>query len=1499
MGILSQTHNGLNFVDSQAYIQADGTTVMTIKSNGNVGIGASDPLRDLHVVGNFAVNAGTDEYYGVYIPGNAEGSDPQILIGDWHNASATITWDSSARALNLDTQYSTGAGTFNITGNDGASTFLTVNTSGNVGIGTTSPSAKLEVKNGTTGQSYSNQSGLLIDVNGTSNSYSSLHIGSSVGANNLVVTNAGNVGVGVSPSSTAKLHIVGSTTATDNALRVANSSNTPLMLVSNGGFVSINNNYSDYTLDVQKFTNENDDTVINIRSNWANTSANKKIGSLFFTAYDVDVDSGATKTAGGIRVFAENEWTSSANSNAYMNFNTLSGGSFGERMRITSGGNVGIGTTSPSEKLHVAGDSVITGGLAVGEHTTINANSYVIDAYRSSTATSGDSIGVNTLRYQWSGTNSGRVIGTYSAAQTSNTSTLTTAIGVYATARHTSSGTLTNAYSLYLDTPSGSPTNAFNLYAAGTSDNYFGGNVGIGTTSPSEKLEVKGNNISALIYDSTDMVNDDESAILKLRHVASTESADTFFSSSHPHAGINFEREWGSAGSTLSTLAKIHTYGETGWGGGLVFMTKPDDGVSSSDPVNVLDLTPDGEALFSGDVGIGTTSPTQKLDVNGDVKASNLRSDNIIGGGSLVLSTSGGANIELYGAGNAYYDAVSHVFRSANASSTAMQINTSTGNVGIGTTSPTDKLHVDGEFRVTNGVHNNTYVEHVTNDLTGADNANTNRKQYQFMELAYNTYHWSNGSPIIIEVMQTGFTGSEYAKYMLNWNYLDGGGTNEFILKVLENTSVNGNANNHRVIIGTPYDTGVDDGGYDLYALPLLLEAWYYCDYVVKVSFSDPGMSRIGTSTNFSVRAQYKFWDAPTATVISGTPSATEILPSPNSHAFYGALYGDGRLFNTSTTNNIGNITNYFVDPANSTTSAQLSGKVGIGTTSPSQKLHVAGTGRFTGNLYSTSTDVDGIKTRFLSGAANNSTNNGTLYLQYGKSNPVSIGETGSSSLYVAGNVGIGTTSPASNLHIKTSVDNSVTQGLVIERSANSDKGYINYNGGGFQFRSTVGDPIVFGETDAEHMRILPDGNVGIGTDSPDFKLDTRISRASGSFLTDGLVYALGLQNTDTTAGNATAMTFGHGGYEYTNFIASVRTGTGANPKGDLVFGGRPSDGASFAEGMRILANGNVGIDTTSPQALLQVGSVTSSVYSLATGNADIIAANKDISDTQMGTLNVTSTSRRSSSPFNQGYGPSITFTQNGSGYVDGYEKVIGGIKTEIRDATNLDFASIMQFYTHNNSALTAKMTIDAGGNVGIGTTSPSYKFTVAGSNGDFGVGSTGNDLYFTRNAANYFYATGASSSFRFYTAGVEKLNLGNTNSYFPNGNVGIGTTSPTSKLHVSGSVNFTETVVMSGFAPASTQLLTVGTDGTVGTAAPYTAGSGLNLSSGEFSIESDLRDGITRVGKDNDNYIAIDADNNNSIDFYISGVWVARMEADGDLHMKGDVIAFSDIFNP
>ena len=48
-----------------------------------------------------------------------------------------------------------------------------------------------------------------------------------------------------------------------------------------------------------------------------------------------------------------------------------------------------------------------------------------------------------------------------------------------------------------------------------------------------------------------------------------------------------------------------------------------------------------------------------------------------------------------------------------------------------------------------------------------------------------------------------------------------------------------------------------------------------------------------------------------------------------------------------------------------------------------------------------------------------------------------------------------------------------------------------------------------------------------------------------------------------------------------------------------------------------------------------------------------------------------------------------------------------------------------------------------------------------------------------------------------------------------------------------------------------------------------YSAGTGLDLTGTTFSIEPDLRDGVTRIGKDTSNYIAIGADTN-VIDFML-----------------------------
>jgi len=77
-----------------------------------------------------------------------------------------------------------------------------------------------------------------------------------------------------------------------------------------------------------------------------------------------------------------------------------------------------------------------------------------------------------------------------------------------------------------------------------------------------------------------------------------------------------------------------------------------------------------------------------------------------------------------------------------------------------------------------------------------------------------------------------------------------------------------------------------------------------------------------------------------------------------------------------------------------------------------------------------------------------------------------------------------------------------------------------------------------------------------------------------------------------------------------------------------------------------------------------------------------------------------------------------------------------------------------------------------------------------------------------------------------------------------------------------------------------------------------YSAGTGLDLTGTTFSVESDLRD-VSYIGKDSNNYIQFNVDGNGHMDFYAAGSWVARLQNDGEFHVAGDIVAFSDIFNP
>lgn len=185
-------------------------------------------------------------------------------------------------------------------------------------------------------------------------------------------------------------------------------------------------------------------------------------------------------------------------------------------------------------------------------------------------------------------------------------------------------------------------------------------------------------------------------------------------------------------------------------------------------------------------------------------------------------------------------------------------------------------------------------------------------------------------------------------------------------------------------------------------------------------------------------------------------------------------------------------------------------------------------------------------------------------------------------------------------------------------------------------------------------------------------------------------------------------------------------------------------------------ANGNVGIGTTSPQAMLQVnGSVL-----LGSGAAGLSAGFSG----EFGNPNV----------------------GNSGGFRFNKNSATSGQKVFSSYHANSGF----EFYHEVLSATESRFIFNAG-NVGIGTTVPGARLHTHG-------GSDGTNFYFTTAGATVGWNGGAYSdnSFRINHAGVASRFM-----IDGAGNIGIGTTSPTHKLAVNGTIRAKEVIVDTGWA--------------------------------------------------------------------------------------------------
>ncbi|HLO43908.1 MAG TPA: hypothetical protein VK175_06210 [Leadbetterella sp.] len=207
-------------------------------------------------------------------------------------------------------------------------------------------------------------------------------------------------------------------------------------------------------------------------------------------------------------------------------------------------------------------------------------------------------------------------------------------------------------------------------------------------------------------------------------------------------------------------------------------------------------------------------------------------------------------------------------------------------------------------------------------------------------------------------------------------------------------------------------------------------------------------------------------------------------------------------------------------------------------------------------------------------------------------------------------NVGISTSNPEHKLHINgglyasglTAPQTATTSGysigvtgglpysyMKITSAAADTKIWDHYTDGANLYYRIINDANSIGTT---YMRInrttttingiyFPNGNVGIGTTSPQQK--THINTSLG-----GVPVGLYLTNdaTNATLGRGVGVLFG--GTGNTNLAQiEAQTLTASNNTGGLIF--RTANGGTLTERMRIDQNGNVGIGTASPGALLDI----------------------------------------------------------------------------------------------------------------------------------------------------------------------------------------------------------------------------------------------------------------------------------------------------------------------
>ncbi len=486
-------------------------------------------------------------------------------------------------------------------------------------------------------------------------------------------------------------------------------------------------------------------------------------------------------------------------------------------------------------------------------------------------------------------------------------------------------------------------------------------------------------------------------------------------------------------------------------------------------------------------------------------------------------------------------------------------------------------------------------------------------------------------------------------------------------------------------------------------------------------------------------------------------------------------------------------------------------GNFGIGTTTPGYKLSVSGSGFFDGGTIYTSALVATSSITTPSFTTTNllvtgSTTLQTVGLQYASS--TQLQSTSNSYFATAGgSVGIGTNTISAKLHSLATTEqlrlgydasnySSFTVGSTgaLTLAQTGTGGAINITSSLASGNTTTSalnlktstdlgaadEVFQVGDSAADFLTVLGTGKVGIGTASPGSLLEISSETTSLNYInlnnaSAGNFPFVNIKRSKGTIGTPLAVATGNGlfginaqGHDGTAFVDSamiqfVTEGTIGTDRvpGLISFYTHPDSTSANREVMRINSSGNVGIGSTAPTSLLDIKGASPTLSITNPGDASTQAIQfKASTHSQPIQAQIAGVDDGNSSDH-------ITFSTKGSG---------------------------------SGGSLSEKARITSAGNLGIGTTTAGSILTVQGTS-SWGIAelvaptSNGESTLSFRpanlakgNAGNWIIGsnTGAVSagSFSIQDAATARLVINSS------GNVGIGTTSPGAKLYVVGTNN-------------------------------------------------------------------------------------------------------------